>query len=301
MLLPITTLNSGEAHAKNSIRVFHIGNSLTYGVLKNPRAATILGSRGCKYEYGWHILWGSTLGTIWDKAGEPSKTAEPYGAFKEALGKYSWDALTLQPYGSILEGDGGDAAVCKRFIELAVQKSPDIQVFIYETWPGREKNDTPDFSAKWTRHYQKDLPGVMTGNKKYNGIYSGEYCKKLVKQLNRELPKLKNPVCLIPVGSVMHELNRLMKDGMISGYGRIEQLYADLQHLNPVGNYVALCTFYGILMKDDPRGLPGAVLDKSITDSLAGIIQEQAWETVSSMELTGMDSKDPWERSVGAH
>lgn len=272
-----TTQSAGK-----SIRVYHIGNSLTFGVLANGNAAHILSSRGVKYNFGWHILWGSSLAQIWEKADKPSVKSDAYGNFMDALSNHSWDVLTLQAHNGKLDGDDGDVAVAKKFIELAMNKSPDIQVYIFETWPSKEKGMKPDFAAKWVREY--DPKG------KDWGIYNGTYCKDLVNRLNKEMPALKNPVGLIPGGSVLFEMDALMKAGKVSGFERIEQVYADNTHLNPVGWYMALCTFYAVIEKDNPKGLAGSVLDKAITDDLAGIIQDATWKVVSHMDLTGVNT-----------
>ena len=88
-----------------------------------------------------------------------------------------------------------------------------------------------------------------------NGVANHAYCKEFVRRLNAELTELKKPVKLIPVGTVMQELDQLMRAGKVPGYSRIDQVYRDYIHLLPVGNYIAICTFYAVLLNASPEGL----------------------------------------------
>ncbi len=251
--------------AATSIRTYHIGNSLTFGAV--PGLPALFKSRGIAAECGWHVLWGSSLHQIWEKAGTPS-AASPHGAFTNALSACSWDVLTLQPWGTLLDGDKGDVAMAKRFVELARRKSPDIQVFIYETWPFN-KDDGKTFAERWSR----GLPGPGD----WDSVWSSACCKLLVERLNAEMPELARPVRLVPAGSAMAELDRRIRAGEITEPARIEELYQDNIHLNATGNYLVRCTMYAAIMKDSPLGLPA---EKGVSESLARVIQEAAWKVV---------------------
>lgn len=260
---------------KQKIRAFHIGNSLTFGEMSG--LSGFMGSRGSTYEYGWHVLWGKGLSEIWEKSGAPSDKAAKYGAFKDALANNEWDVLTLQSWGAVFEGEKGDVVMAKKFIELALKKSPDLQVYIYETWPFKDKAGKIDFAAKWAREFPK--PG------QWDSVYNSTYCKVLVDRLNKDMPDLKKPVRLIPAGSVISELDKQARAGTVPGIKQIEELYKDDIHMGPAGVYLVRCVFYSVIMKDNPVGLPGA--GKDVPDELSKIFQETAWKVVGGLEMTG--------------
>ena len=256
------------------LRSYHIGNSLTFGAA--PGLASVLKSRGANAECGWSVLWGSSLYQIWEKAGAPSATS-PEGSFTNALTKKTWDVLTLQSWGAVFEGEKGDVVMAKKFIELAMQKSPDIQVYIYETWPFHNQNDTLSFADKWARDFPK--PG------QWESVWNDSYCKELVKRLNQEMPGLKKPVKLIPAGSVMAEVDQQIRNGKVAGLAKIEELYKDNIHLTAAGNCMVRWTMYAAMMKESPVGLP---IPAEVPEALGKAMQEAAWKVVSASEFTGV-------------
>ena len=277
---PIASLPAGQP---GTLRVYHVGNSLTFGVMGFGRAAEFLGSRGTKYEFGMHILWGSSLATILNSRNTSSVDPGKYGRFPQALADYPWDALTLQPYAAALEGGNGDIAAAEKFIELASAHHPAPQVFIYESWPTHDA--AMSYAQKWERPYQ---PGMATPN-----LSCGAYCKLLVAALRKGQPKTAKPVLLIPVGSVLYELDKLMAAGKVPGYTGVADLYVpDGIHLNEVGYYVARCTYFAVLMTQDPRGLPPWISGGQISEDLARVIQQTVWKVVRSEgELTGVSDQ----------
>jgi hypothetical protein len=254
-----------------TIRSYHIGNSLTFGAAPGMKA--VLQSRGAKAECGWSVLWGQSLGANWDKAGQPSNTS-PDGSFTNALTQKTWDVLTLQSWGAAFEGE---VVMARKFIELAMRKSPDIQVFIYETWPFNNKGDTRTFADKWTRSFPK--PG------EWDSVWNATYCKELVKRLNKEMPGLKKPVRLIPAGSVMAEVDTQIRDGKVTDLTKIEDLYKDNIHLNAAGNCMVRWTMYAAMTKDSPVGLP---IPAEVPEALGKTMQAAAWKVVSESEFTGV-------------
>jgi hypothetical protein len=68
----------------------------------------------------------------------------------------------------------------------------------------------------------------------------------------------------------------------------VEELYQDKVHLNETGNYVALETFYSVMLARDPRGLPRTDLFPTVTDAFAAIVQDVIWQVVASMPETGI-------------
>jgi hypothetical protein len=110
---------------------------------------------------------------------------------------------------------------------------------------------------------------------------------RLTLALRRAYPPPAKPVLLVPAGDVLLELDRRMKAGKVPGYRDIGQVYADGIHLKDVGSYIVGCTFYATLYRDNPVGLPSAPY-KVHDARLARLIQEAAWDVVSTNDLAGV-------------
>jgi hypothetical protein len=269
---------------RKTLRVYHIGNSVT-DTIRYPALAQLASSRGQDYVYGRHMIPGAPLEWIWDHPAEGFGD-RPYGHYPQALREYKWDVLTLQPFDRKLEGnEDADLPTAKRFIDLALPKSPDVQIYVYSRWPRREEvkgkkgEYVPlDYSAKWLREYTGGWDGTNE---------TRDYFERVVTGLREAYPELKKPVLLIPVGDVMLELDARMRAGKVAGFDNVQQLYRDRIHLNEAGSYVVGCTFYATLFAQSPVGLPSAPY--KVTDpKLAQAIQQAAWDVVSKHELAGV-------------
>lgn len=268
------------AGGERMLRAYHIGNSLTFNIVHDPANAEFISGKGVKYECGFNVLWGESLYNNWDKVDKPSARTEKYGTFKNALTTFDWDVLTLQSWGSQFDGEKGDLAMAKKYIELATSRNPDIQVYIYETWPFKDKEAKLDFAAKWTRDDAK------AGN--WDSLWNSTYCTRLVEQLNKDMPNLKKPVRLLPAGTVLAAMDKLIRAGKLPGVEKFEQLYKDKIHMGPVGNYIVRCTFYAVLRGESPQGLPANAKFKEVSDEAGKIIQDTVWQVVTSTPATGV-------------
>ena len=272
------------------LRGYHIGNSLTFKALSYPyatykkpwsitayeeRVIAFMKQRGVHYVPGWHVSWGASLPSLWNNRFNPAVANA--GVAPNALSDYTWDLLTLQLWGSDTEGD---VNASKKFIALAVTKNPAVQVFLVETWV--EKNDQIDFSTQWNREWKAD--------QKYGTppIHCAAYSRMVFANLKKATADLRKPVRFIPIGTVLYELDKRMRAGTVPGFTRVEELYQDKVHLNETGNYVALETFYTVMLGRNPKGLPRTDLFPTVTDSLAAIVQDVIWQVVTSMPETGV-------------
>ena len=255
-------------------RVYLIGNSLTDNV-RYTGLQTLAESRGYRHVWGRQMIPGAPIWWLWQHPDQGFRQ-NPYGTYPKALGEYEWDAVTLQPF-SMYSKEHEHA---RKFIELAVKKSPKVQFYIYAQWMVR----TRDFDRYWlTTKLEKS---------KWGAGFKAHY-ETLVEELRKDFPKIR-PVRLIPVGHVLFLLNQKMKAGRVPGYTGIRQVYADGIHLNNVGSYVVGCTFFATLYEQTPVGLPVTGYtpehphDAPLGETLARIIQEAAWEVVATHPLTGV-------------
>jgi hypothetical protein len=261
----------------DTLRVYHIGNSVTdtirYAAFQ--KAAQLAGHT---YIFGRHMIPGAPLSWIWEHS-DSGFREEPFGYYPKALQGYEWDVLTLQPFDRLLEGsDDSDFNTAKRFIELALPKSPRLRVYIYSRWPRKNEDGSLDYEAKWLRKF---TGGWDSSNE------TRDYFEQLVHRLRQEYPMLRNRLFVVPVADVMLELHRRMKRGAIRGYTDIGQVYADGIHLNDVGSYIVGCTFFATLYRQAPSrfsGEPYGVTDTELTRK----IQDTVWQVVSKHPLAGV-------------
>jgi len=233
--------------------------------------------RGVRYVPGWHISWGASLPSIWNNRFQPA--VGNAGSAGKALVDYTWDVLTLQLWGADVEGD---VSAARNFINMGVAKNPDIQVYLVETWVHKEKTLTPDFPTQWNREWKQD--------QKYGipPIHCKAYASLVFSRLQKATADLRHPIRLIPIGTVLFELDKRMRAGEVAGFSRVEYLYQDEVHLTENGNYVALETFYTVIMGRNPKGLPRTDLFPTVTDAFAAVVQDTIWKVVTSMPETGV-------------
>lgn len=311
-------LAAGENPPPKTLRVYFVGNSVTdtvkYGLL-----ADLAKARGHTMPWGRHMIPGAPLFFMLHNAldGKASGFVEkPYGNCVEALKNHEWDAISLQPFDRRLVDDNkdpnkrpeGDIAVVQQFIDLALAKSPDVQMYLYARWPrcyvngkgvsydkeafdknvrgvspvaGEKAPDKvvlDDFSVAWSTPYKKGW-GMQ--------LESKDYFEQLLQAVRQANPAMKKPVLMIPVGYVMAELNDMMKAGKVPGFKDIHDVYADGIHLNNVGSYITACTFYATLFKEDPAGLPSG--GYQVNDAaLAKLIHETVWRVVKGQPYSGV-------------
>ena len=158
---------------------------------------------------------------------------QPFGHYPTALPEHQWDVLSLQPFDRHLDGKDGDLTMARNFIDLALPKSPDVQVYVYARWPRQGKDD---FDTAWLKKYTGGWDGTNE---------TKDYFERLTFELRKAYPHFKKPILMVPVGHVLYELNQRMKAGEVPGHKQIKDIFADDIHLNNVGSYVVGCTYFG--------------------------------------------------------
>ena len=144
VVLVSSSLAAQEPEAQKTLRVYFVGNSVTDTI--NYRGLEALAkSRGHKHVWGRHMIPGAPLQWIWQHPKDGFQE-QPFGHYPTALGDHQWDVLSLQPFDRHLEGQDGDVTMAKNFIDLALPKSPDMQVYVYARWPRQGKDD---FETAW--------------------------------------------------------------------------------------------------------------------------------------------------------
>jgi hypothetical protein len=284
-------VSPAQAQEDLSLRVYHIGNSVT-NTLTYTALRDMADSDGREYLWGRHVISGAPLSWIWDHPDQGFKT-DPYGRYPQALPQYEWDVLTLQPFERQIESDNGqgDLTNAKKFIDLALTRSPNLQVYIYQRWPRRqgdaEEGYSLDYEAQWLKTYNE---GEWDGTTE-----TRDYFARLIQALREEYPDSPKPALMIPVGDVMFELDRRIEAGDVPGINSIQDLYFDSIHLNNIGAFLVGTTFYATMYQRDPRGIDFSSYndlddpwDRTITAAQAAAIQDAVWDVVRGHPFSGV-------------
>jgi hypothetical protein len=298
------------AHAAtNEFRVYFIGNSVT-DTVRYGELAKLAAARDVKLAWGRTMIPGAPLEWIYTHPNDGFRQ-EPFGTWSNALKRFAWDAISLQPFDRHLHGkdkegrDLGDVALIKEFAAMAAKQNPDVQVYVYARWPrvttggksvkfdkndydptkpgsGNDLSKVDDYTARWLSPYKRGAWDSSNETK--------DYFHTLLAEVRKEATFLKKPPLLVPVGHVMNELHIAMKAGRVPGYTSIYQFYKDGIHLNEPGSYVVGCTFFATLLKQSPEGLPTAPYGK-IEPALAKVIQSTVWNVVRTLPEAGVQAR----------
>lgn len=266
-----TSLQSPDAR---SLRVFHVGNSVT-DTIRYPAFQKMAASGSQNYIFGRHMIPGAPLSWLWDHPND-GFFEEPFGRYPKALTEHRWDVLTLQPFDRQLEGTDGDLAMARKFIDLALPKSPDLRVVVYSRWPRKKDDGSLNFAEAWGRRY--------TGGWD-NSNESKDYFERLQGALQAAYPKLR--VDMAPVGDVLLALDASLKAKPFGSLDSVNDFYVDGIHFGDAGALTVGTTFYTVLFGRDPKGLDATPYGK-LDPEVVRRIQEVTWQVVSKHPRSGL-------------
>ncbi len=271
--------------------IYFIGNSVT-DTLKYPGFQAMAEAAGKTQPWGRQMIPGAPLEWLWNHPTD-GFTRAPYNYPTNALSNYTWNALSLQPFDRSAASDLG---YIQDYLGLlygassptAAQSANRIgtRIFIMGRWPRQDNASRAggprDYDTLWARSYPEDG---------FNSNESADYAEDLtlaVRGVSVAGVSLQDRTFMVPVGHVMSALNQQMKAGQIAGLTSIFQIYADGIHLNAIGSYVTACTYYAVLYRETPVGLPVPSEYGTIAPALAAQIQETVWDVVQTETLSGV-------------
>lgn len=264
--------------AKVTLRVYHIGNSVT-DTIKPVLLKKLVQFRGNEYVFGRHVIPGTPLDGLWSQQGA-GFSEPPYGTSVNALSNFVWDAVTLQPFDRMIvptDGMPGELDSISKFVDLIVAKNPNTQVYVYARWARRDLVNPA--AAKWDgTDPAKPIDYQAKWNRAYTGRWDGtnetaDFFSKLTAQLNTKYAgKLTKLIKVVPVGEAVAEFDRMIRAGSVPGITTIDQIYTDHIHFNDIGAYLVGVTFEATLYNDNPVGLPFADYT-GVTADIARAIQ----------------------------
>lgn len=154
------------------------------------------------------------------------------------------------------------------YYRLAVSNSPEVRVFLQETWPSGAGQ--PDWAEKIRQDHNKWRSVIHHVNAK--------------KGLNGK------PMALLPAGQAMLALSLAIERDDVPGVTSIDEFFDDEVHLNDRGHYFVAALQYAVLTGKSPVGLPIRLrnqwgnLYQTPDHELAARLQQIAWQVASGAE-----------------
>lgn len=259
-------------------RVYSIGHS--FHVFMPGLLAQIAKSAGIAdhRQVGISAIGGSYVGQHWDVADDKFKS-------KATLDSGNLDVLTMAPL--YLPDEG-----IENFVRLASEKSPQIRVLVQEFWLPfdayvnfrKEKAPTPDRTVF-------DLKKLQDEHDKYFRDID-EHVKALSAKYGG-----KPALFVAPVGQAVLTLRQKIAEGAAPGLTQQTDLFSDpIGHAKPpLAILVGYC-YYAQIYGRSPVGLPvppalKGVGNEELTAQLNQLLQEIAWNAVTTHPLSGVKAK----------
>jgi len=289
---------------------FHLGNSLTGITREFDVQARTAGSIHHSFQYTpggamTKLLWNAAMGNIGDPnnkeqwlhlygyylVGDPNMVYT-LARIKQEQDHWSnlWprvteiDDMTLQPRDfDIAE----EADYDNRFINLAMQKTPQVQPWLYVEWveqnfgPGRPTNTGKEPTSEMKTTYP-----ALTWEEAMGGMTL--YGEDLKRKVNENY-KGNKPLRIIPAALAMGWIYHMIENGEVPGFAKDDfygKIMGDEVHPNRDGAYLVDCMFYAAFYGESPEGkfLP---LRTHLTATQAQIMQHLAWDTMENYPDSG--------------
>ena len=270
-----------QAQAQQTKRIYQFGNSVTdginYGGFKN-----MANSQGNTHIWARHVIPGASLVWLWDHPND-GFLVPPYGTPANAFTNYDWDVVTLQPFNENIEND---KAMLLNYANLLKDKSPDVQFYIYSRYPrcpGGDAQIRNVTAEQWTNLWNR-TDGNQESRKFFEDLYTA------FNATNKG--GLNKGALIIPVGDVMNTLNEKAVAGQVPGVTKIWDVYKDGIHVNNIGAYLIMGTFYSTIYKEDIRGTKVPADYGTIDPAIVEIIQETIFDVVFTHPYSGTSTDD---------
>jgi hypothetical protein len=256
---------AGRAEEPAPLRVFYTGHS--FHMFVPPRIAQMVKAAAIK-EYqqaGSQGLGGSRVLQHWDLPEEKNQA-------KKALEKGGVDIFTMAPHVKIPD-EGID-----RFVELGLKHNPKMRFLVQESWvpgDGLDKRITNNAQRDDT-----DLTRLRADQVKWR-TQMEEQAKAINKKAGRDV------VSIVPAGDAILKLRELVVAGKAPGVAKQSEMFTDtIGHGKaPILLLTSYCN-YACIMGRSPVGLN--VTEKGISDELNALLQQIAWETVTTYPMSGV-------------
>lgn len=221
---------------------------------------------------GQQMIGGSQVIQHWNL---PDEKNEARKALREGI----VDVLTLSPH-LILPDDG-----ITHYTKLGLEKNPALRVLVQASWAPHDGRTGP-FSNS-----MRDAVSTAELRQMRDTHHNG-WLKRLedqVAKLNASIEK--QAVHIIPVSAAVYALRETVAAGGAPGLGRQSQLFRDDHgHPSPVLALLVTYCHFAAIHQRTPVGLrvPDSLKSHPEAEALNRLLQEIAWETVTSYPMSGV-------------
>ncbi len=261
------------------LRVFSSGHSFHY--FMPPILADIAKKAGLTEhkQVGLSAIGGSRVIQHWNKV-DPKIKSEEKNQARELLKEGKIDVFTMSPIH--LPDDG-----IENFVKLAVTSNPKVVVLVQEFWLPFDIYDTT--FSKRPKSVDHNQPTIEELRKLHAPYFKSmdEHVIALNKKYNTKA------VHVVPVGQAVLELRERIVNKKAPGLTKQSDLFTDaIGHAQaPLRVLVAYC-HYAAIYRKSPVGLPVPAglgdAKSSATQDLNRMLQEIAWDAVTSHPLSGV-------------
>ena len=270
-----------KAADANTVRTFHIGNSLTDTI--DGWLAPLAESAGKKLDFHRFTIPGAPTEWLLAHSGNGFGDCR----FREAFVVLApINHIFTQPFAGHGRSVTNEADCSGQFFDLCHESSPDVQMWLYCQWPA------PDFKDRWAQWKGDDLKSIdrKPAETWQEAAFNHLAYTELVRDQLMKTWKGK-PILIVPGGPALAKLKDEIDAGKVPGMTDFNQtVYADGIHMTNPGRYLIALVHYACIYKEDPTGKV-SLLKSGLTEEQAKIFQRIAWETVSGYPGAGVNSK----------
>lgn len=285
--LQAVTLKEGLAPSPVSIGVYlvgnapaaevytlHLGNSLTRSSHRFPMYAELAGH---DHQYKSFLHGGATTKMVWDDATGPRR--QEWEELFASLPKI--DHVTVQPRDFNLESEARSDV---QFFNLARQKTPGVQPWLYAEWVEWSRKRPTDNGTLPSFQLTKVWPAMTWEESMSAMLLYVEDVRQKISEIDKEHPAPRVLPTNLAMGWIHHLIDSGKFPGMAPGSFYLN-LFEDTVHPNPEGEYLLdltwLAAFYGRPPVVPPAGT-------SLTLEQAAAMQRLAWDVVKNYPGAGL-------------
>lgn len=197
---------------------------------------------------------------------------------REVLQSGKADVFTMAPI--FLPDDG-----IENFVKLAVENNPKMRVFVQEFWLPWDNYD-PAFKAPTGKvdHNAQTLESLRKSHGTYFKLMD-DHVVGLNKKYNT------SAVRIAPVGQAVLKLREKIIAGEAPGLKEQNDLFTDaIGHAKPPLQALVAYCYFSLIYEKSPVGLPvpAVLANAKENDKLNRLLQEIAWESVTSHSQSGV-------------
>jgi hypothetical protein len=262
--------------SKPGFSTFHLGNSLTQTTAQFAKYA---GTAGYRHEAHIFAMPGAPTIKLWNVGLKDEK--ERWDKIWNSVPRV--DHLTLQPRDFNVPEE---ADYCIRFINLAREKSPDLQPWLYTEWTEAVRQRPTDKGEVPSSQMKKLYP-ALTWEESMSAMLL--YVEELQTEIAKTYHDGKRPRVL-PSALAMGWVHHLIETGQFPGLAPgsfYPVLYRDQVHPNPNGAYLVDLTFYSAFYREsgENKVLPIAT---DWTQEQAHLLERLAWDVIKNYPDAGL-------------